>query len=127
MSINIVNHKTFGQGTVVSVEGKYITVRFSDTYGDKTFVYPDVFDGYLTYEDESLQKEISETINIKKEKRKQEEAAKEELRKKLAQKDAEEYKKLHGKTRSSLKKTVTKAEPKKKKTIDEILEEVIDG
>ena len=127
MSINNVTHKTFGQGTVVSVEGKYITVRFSDTYGEKTFVYPDVFDGYLTYEEESLQKKISETINIKKEKRKQEEAAKEDLRKKLAQRDAEEYKKLHGKSRNPLKKAISKTEPKKTKTIDEILEEVIDG
>ena len=122
MSINNVTHKTFGQGTVVSVEGKYITVRFSDTYGEKTFVYPDVFDGYLTYEEESLQKKISETINIKKEK-----AAKEDLRKKLAQRDAEEYKKLHGKSRNPLKKAISKTEPKKTKTIDEILEEVIDG
>ena len=34
-----VNHKTFGKGTVVSSQGKYITVKFDKA--QKIFVYPE--------------------------------------------------------------------------------------
>ena len=51
-----VKHKAFGPGTVISSEGKYIKVRFS--VGDKTFVYPDIFEKFLTLEDGTVSDEI---------------------------------------------------------------------
>ena len=40
-----VNHKTFGKGTVVSSQGKYITVKFDKA--QKIFVYPDAFENFF--------------------------------------------------------------------------------
>ena len=52
----VVNHKSFGLGTVVSAQGKYITVRFENA--QKVFVYPDVFDGFLTLADGTVPEDI---------------------------------------------------------------------
>ena len=51
-----VRHKSFGVGTVVSTSGKYFTVKF-DT-AQKIFVYPDIFEKFLTLEDGSVSDEI---------------------------------------------------------------------
>ena len=56
-----VNHKAFGKGTVVSYQGKYITVRFDKA--QKIFVYPEVFEKYLTLADGTIPEEISVDIN----------------------------------------------------------------
>lgn len=49
-------HKTFGVGTVVATQGKYMTVRFG--CGDKSFVYPDSFEKFLTLSDGTVSEEI---------------------------------------------------------------------
>ena len=41
-----VKHKSFGDGLVISNNGKYMTVKFATT--QKTFVYPDAFENFLT-------------------------------------------------------------------------------
>jgi putative Mn2+ efflux pump MntP len=51
-----VKHKAFGDGVVVSSEGKYLKVRFS--VGEKTFVYPDIFEKFLTLADGTVSDEI---------------------------------------------------------------------
>ena len=51
-----VKHKAFGEGLIVAQNGSYITVRFGAA--DKTFVYPDVFEKYLTLADGSVTDEI---------------------------------------------------------------------
>ena len=51
-----VNHKAFGLGTVVSYQGKYITVKFDKT--QKIFVYPDAFENFLTLADGTVSDEI---------------------------------------------------------------------
>ena len=52
----IVKHKSFGEGIVTSSDSKYITVKFSDT--EKKFVYPDIFEKFLTLEDGTVSEEI---------------------------------------------------------------------
>ena len=52
----VVNHKSFGLGTVVSHQGKYMTVRFENV--QKIFVYPDAFESFLTLEDGTVSDEI---------------------------------------------------------------------
>ncbi len=46
-------HKAFGKGTVIKKDGKYITVAFENGV-EKIFVYPDIFEKFLTTEDTSL-------------------------------------------------------------------------
>ena len=53
-------HKSFGKGTVVAKNGQYITVKFETT--QKIFVYPDIFEKFLTLADGSVSDEIKEAI-----------------------------------------------------------------
>ena len=52
-----VKHKSFGDGVVVSHNGNYFTVKFAAV--QKTFVYPDIFEKFLTLADGSVSDEIS--------------------------------------------------------------------
>lgn len=54
-NVNVL-HKAFGKGTVVSVNGKYFTVKFESV--QKVFVYPDIFEKFLTLDDGSVSPEI---------------------------------------------------------------------
>ena len=51
-----VKHKAFGLGEIVSVQGKYITVKFAST--EKKFVYPDSFGKFLKLADGTVSDEI---------------------------------------------------------------------
>ena len=55
-----IKHKTFGEGTVMSVDGKYITASFGSF--EKKFVYPDAFENFLTLADGTVSQEILEDI-----------------------------------------------------------------
>ena len=54
-------HKSFGKGSVVSVNGKYFTVKFDSA--QKTFVYPDIFEKFLTLADGSISDEIKADLD----------------------------------------------------------------
>ena len=56
-----VKHKAFGHGVVVSTQGKYITVKFDSA--TKVFVYPDIFEKFLTLADGSVSDEIKADIS----------------------------------------------------------------
>jgi len=58
-------HKAFGKGCVVKKDGKYITVSF-DNGTEKIFVYPDIFEKFLTPEDTSLVAAIQSDIDAAK-------------------------------------------------------------
>ena len=64
-----VKHKAFGRGTVVAVQGKYMTVKF-DT-AEKVFVYPDIFEKFLTLSDGTVSEEILADLNRSNEVKKQ--------------------------------------------------------
>ena len=51
-----VKHKSFGNGTILSKSGKYITVKFDNA--QKIFVYPDIFEKFLTLEDGTVSEDI---------------------------------------------------------------------
>lgn len=55
-----VKHKSFGEGVVSSNSGKYITVKFASA--EKVFVYPDIFEKFLTLEDGSVSEDILKDI-----------------------------------------------------------------
>ena len=55
-----IKHKTFGEGTVTTMDGRYITATFGSF--EKKFVYPDAFENFLTLADGSVSQEILEDI-----------------------------------------------------------------
>lgn len=59
-----VMHKSFGKGTVVASNGQYITVKFESA--QKTFVYPDIFEKFLTLADGTVSSEILEDLKASK-------------------------------------------------------------
>ena len=59
-----VQHKAFGQGVIVEARGKYIKVKFEQT--EKTFVYPDIFEKFLTLGDGTVSDEIISDLNVAK-------------------------------------------------------------
>ena len=59
-----IKHKTFGDGIVMAVNGKYITASFGSI--EKKFVYPDAFENFLTLSDGTVSQEILEDIKTAK-------------------------------------------------------------
>lgn len=57
-------HKSFGKGIIVSLNGKYITVKFEKC--QKVFVYPDAFECFLTLRDGTVSAEILADIDASK-------------------------------------------------------------
>ena len=55
-------HKKYGEGIIISYENRSITVRFQQ--GDKKFIYPDAFDGYLTPIDSLFAEKIKRDLEI---------------------------------------------------------------
>ena len=60
-----IKHKTFGEGTIITKDGKYITVSFGSF--EKKFVYPDAFENFITLADGTVSEEILEDIKNAKE------------------------------------------------------------
>ena len=60
-----VKHKAFGPGVIVSAQGKYITVKFESA--TKVFVYPDIFEKFLTLADGSVSEQILSDLSLTKE------------------------------------------------------------
>ena len=57
-------HKAFGKGSITAINGKYITVKFDSV--QKIFVYPDIFEKFLTLADGSISDEILSDLNATK-------------------------------------------------------------
>ena len=57
-------HKSFGQGTITAVNGKYITVKFGSV--QKIFVYPNIFEKFLTLADGSISADIAADLDASK-------------------------------------------------------------
>lgn len=61
-----IRHKVFGPGVVTAREENILTVDFSA--GEKRFLYPDSFSGFLSLQDGALQSEIQKLLKVKEEK-----------------------------------------------------------
>ncbi len=55
-----VKHNTFGEGVILSQNGKYFTVRFATA--TKIFVYPDAFEKFLTFADAAMPEALNADI-----------------------------------------------------------------
>ncbi len=60
-----VMHKSFGKGNIISQNGQYITVKFESQ--QKIFVYPDIFEKFLTLADGTVSDEILADLGAAKE------------------------------------------------------------
>lgn len=60
-----INHTVFGDGKVVGQDAQRITVKFSEQYGTKQFVYPDAFSKHLKLYDADLEIPVMEEIHTK--------------------------------------------------------------
>ncbi|MDO5292080.1 MAG: hypothetical protein Q4F05_04945 [bacterium] len=69
-------HKTFGKGTIVEKKQNYIKVQFEAFRERKTFLYPDSFEKFLTFEEPDLQKKALEELKKIQEKKEAEHEAK---------------------------------------------------
>ena len=73
-----ITHTIFGKGTVLSMEDNYMTILFDNSkYGEKVFVYPSSFEHFLSFDNSILQEQTSEAIRLK-QKKVQDEKAKDE-------------------------------------------------
>lgn len=68
-----VNHKSFGEGTITNIDENYISVSFAS--GEKSFVYPDAFQGFLTMKNDSSTDQIAADIRRKEEAQKKRQLA----------------------------------------------------
>ena len=57
-----VKHIVFGDGKVINQEAQRITVQFSEQYGAKQFVYPNVFGKYLKLYDANLETAVVQEL-----------------------------------------------------------------
>ena len=57
-----VQHRVFGKGVITEKAGKYITVKFDAC--QKTFVYPDAFEKFLTLADGTVSDDIKSDIAL---------------------------------------------------------------
>ncbi len=57
-------HKSFGKGIIVASNGQYITVKFEAA--QKTFVYPDIFEKFLTLADGTVSDDIKDDLRVSK-------------------------------------------------------------
>lgn len=65
MSNCVVKHIVWGRGTITTRNEKYIKILFDDpVIGEKTFIYPDAFSKYITYEDKECQTEVEGELNL---------------------------------------------------------------
>ena len=55
-------HTSFGKGVILAKRDKYITVKFDNC--EKTFVYPDAFEKFLTLADGTVCDEIKQDIAL---------------------------------------------------------------
>ncbi len=54
-------HRQFGPGEIVGRDDKTITVRFEQ--GDKQFLYPSAFDGFLTFADSAKEAAVEAELS----------------------------------------------------------------
>ena len=59
----LVKHNSLGVGQIISCDESQVNVEFEN--GLESFIYPDAFDKYLSFVDETLQNEISAELSKK--------------------------------------------------------------
>lgn len=63
----VVSHVKFGRGTVVKNQENHIVVAFDNSGEEKVFRYPDAFERFLAFQNQSLQQEAQAKLLEQKE------------------------------------------------------------
>jgi hypothetical protein len=67
--MNILNekiqHKTFGEGTVINQDTSKISIAFREQYGVKQFIYPDAFEEFLKLNNSDLESSVVQELHEK--------------------------------------------------------------
>lgn len=91
-----VNHIMFGYGIIENIiynsnnDRYYIKVIFNDR--ESKFIFPDIFEKLITFEDKSIQQYIEQLIIIKKKQKEQDRLEKIQLKEEKEKKEREKYK-----------------------------------
>ena len=101
-----VTHRKYGSGNIVEVNDKIIMVKFDEIEDAKKFIYPDSFDGFMTFENKKLQTATIRVLEMEKAKREvEEERKKQEFEKIDEEKRIEKTEKLKKQRKATKAKT----------------------
>lgn len=59
-------HRKYGNGTIVEVNDRFLIIKFETLEDAKKFLYPDSFEGFMTFQNGNLQEEAIRLIDMKK-------------------------------------------------------------
>lgn len=62
-----VSHVKFGEGNVIECDGTHIRILFNYENVEKTFVYPTVFEKFVTFQNQDAQCKVKDDLNNAKE------------------------------------------------------------
>lgn len=65
-----VTHRKYGNGTIVEVKDRVLMIKFKKIEDTKKFLYPDSFEGFMTFQNENLQEDVIKLIERKKDEKK---------------------------------------------------------
>jgi len=116
-----VTHRKYGKGNIIEVNDKIIKVKFDKFESIKKFIYPDSFDGYMTFENKELQVETMRLLETEEAKKRVEEELK---RQEYEKKEEEKRNESNDKLKKQKKATKAKADRDKDKALKLLKEEL---
>jgi len=67
-----VTHRKYGKGNIILVNDKILIIKFDEIEEYKKFIYPDSFDGFMTFQNKKLQDDAIRLLEIEKAKKRDE-------------------------------------------------------
>ena len=116
-----VTHRKYGKGNIFEVNDKIIKVKFDKFEGIKKFIYPDSFNGYMTFENKELQVETMRLLETEEAKKRVEEELK---RQEYEKKEEEKRNESNDKLKKQKKATKAKADRDRDKALKLLKEEI---
>jgi len=99
-----VTHKKYGIGEIIEVNDKIIIIKFDECEDIKKFIYPDSFDGFMTFQNKKLQDDTMRLLETEEAKKRVEEELKRQEFEKI-----EEEKRIENNGKLKKQKKATKA------------------
>lgn len=109
-----VTHKKYGTGNIIEVNNRFLNIMFDECEEIKKFKYPDSFDIFMSFHNNTLQKDVTKILDEEKEKKKEEDELKRIEYEKAIEERNIELKKSKKEARA---KTTKATKAKKSKTI----------
>jgi len=116
-----VTHKKYGKGNIVEVNDKIIIIKFDKLEEVKKFIYPDSFNGYMTFENTKIQNETMRLLETEEAKKRVEEELKRQDYEKI---EEEKRNESNDKLKKQKKATKAKADRDRDKALKLLKEEI---